>query len=148
MAQVRRAERGDVPQLIPLMLAYIVDFYRQPTPPDEDLRNLIDVLLERREGLQLVADEDGTLVGFATLYFTRNSLQPGRLVVMNDLYVTEDARGTGVAALLFEACREESRRLGATEMSWETAPDNHRAQAFYAKMGGRREDWLVYAIAP
>jgi GNAT superfamily N-acetyltransferase len=148
MAEVRRAERDDVPQLTALMLAYIVDFYRQPTPPEDDLRELIDVLLEGREGLQLVADDDGTLVGFATLYFTRSTLRPGRRVVMNDLYVAEAARGSGVAGQLFEASREESRRLGANEMNWETAPDNHRAQAFYAKMGGRREEWLVYAIEP
>jgi RimJ/RimL family protein N-acetyltransferase len=33
-------------------------------------------------------------------------------------------------------------------MNWETAPDNHRAQRFYEKVGGRRGDWLVYAIEP
>jgi GNAT superfamily N-acetyltransferase len=148
MAEVRRAERGDVPQLIPLMLAYIVDFYRQPTPPEEDLRALIDVLLERKDGLQLVAEHDGTLIGFATLYFTWSTLRPGRRTVMNDLYVAEGSRGTDAATRLFEACREESRLLGANEMNWETAPDNRRAQAFYAKVGGRREEWLTYAIAP
>ena len=148
MATVRRAEREDVPQLIPLMLAYIVDFYRQPSPPDEDLRALIDVLLERREGMQLVADEGGTLVGFATLYFTRSTLRPGRRVVMNDLFVAEPARGSGVAEALFQACVEETRALGANEMNWETAPDNHRAQRFYDRMGGRREDWVVYSLTP
>ena len=67
---------------------------------------------------------------------------------MNDLYVAGDRRGSSVAADLFAGCIEESRRLGANEMNWETAPDNHRAQRFYEKVGGLREDWLVYTIDP
>jgi hypothetical protein len=31
-------------------------------------------------------------------------------------------------------------------MEWQTAEDNHRAQAFYAKMGGTRHTWVSYSI--
>ncbi|MGH2662826.1 MAG: GNAT family N-acetyltransferase [Actinomycetota bacterium] len=143
---VRRAERGDVEQLTRLMLLYIVDFYRHPEPPPERLRTLIDVLFEGTEGLQLVAEEDGNLVGFATLYFTWSTLNAARIAVMNDLYVMEAARGTGIARPLFEACRAEARDRGCAEMTWETAADNHRAQRFYEKMGGRRGSWVTYSI--
>jgi ribosomal protein S18 acetylase RimI-like enzyme len=143
---VRPAERNDVERLVPLMLLYIVDFYRQPRPADEDLRRLIDVCLEGKEGLQFVAERDGELVGFATLYFTWGTLAAAPQAVMNDLYVAEDARGTNVARDLFDACVRESARRGCREMVWETASDNHRAQRFYAKMGGQRGDWVSYSI--
>ncbi|HEX2024781.1 MAG TPA: GNAT family N-acetyltransferase [Actinomycetota bacterium] len=146
MAVVRRAEARDVPQLAPLMLEYIVDFYRQPRPSDGDLHALIDVLLKRDEGVQFVAEDDGRLTGFATLYFTWGTLVAAREAVMYDLYIVQEARGSGVARDLFEACVEESRRRGCKEMVWETAPDNHRAQRFYEKMGATRGPWVTYSI--
>jgi ribosomal protein S18 acetylase RimI-like enzyme len=145
VAVVRRAEARDVPELAPLMLEYIVGFYRQPRPSDEDLHALIDVLLKGEEGVQFVAEEDGRLAGFATLYFTWGTLVAAREAVMYDLYVVEDARGSGVAQDLFQACVEESRRRGCKEMVWETAPDNRRAQRFYDKMGAIRGPWITYS---
>ena len=145
-ATVRRAERRDVDGLAPLMLEYIVGFYRQPRPADQDLRALIDVCLEGREGVQFVAERDGKLVGFATLYFTWGTLAAAREAVMNDLYLVESARGSGLAEELFLVCTEESRRRGCAEMVWETASDNARAQRFYDKMGSTRGRWVSYSI--
>ena len=146
VAIVRLAERADVPRLRELMLAYIVDFYGRPAPDEDDLASLIEMLLEGREGVQLVAEDDGDPVGFATLYFTWRTLRPGRTAIMNDLFVEEGARGTGVAADLLEACKAEAKRRGCLSLTWETAPDNHRAQRFYERMGGMREDWVPYSV--
>ena len=145
-AMVRRAERRDVDGLVPLMLEYIVGFYRQPQPADQDLRALIDVCLEGREGVQFVAERDGELLGFATLYFTWGTLAAAREAVMNDLYLVESARGSGLAEELFRACAEESRRRGCAEMVWETASDNARAQRFYERMGSTPGPWVSYSI--
>jgi ribosomal protein S18 acetylase RimI-like enzyme len=143
---IRRAEQRDVPQLTPLMVEYIVDFYGRSRPEDEDLTRLIDVLLEGDEGTVFVAERGGELVGFATLYFTWGTLEAAREAVMYDLYVVEPARGTGVAADLFRASTAESRRRGCAAMVWETAPDNLRAQRFYEKMGSERGPWVTYSI--
>lgn len=145
-ALVRRAERGDVDRLAPLILEYVVGFYRQPRPPDQELDALIDLLLEGREGTSFVAERDDELLGFVTLYFTWNTLLAARIAIMHDLYVIEPARGSGVAVDLFQACVEEGRRRGCREMNWETAPDNRRAQRFYQKVGGLREEWVPYSI--
>jgi ribosomal protein S18 acetylase RimI-like enzyme len=145
---VRRAERRDLPRLAELMHEYVVDFYRQPEPDPRAMDRLREAMLEGKEGVQLVAEADGDLVGFATIYFSRTTFTGDRIGIMNDLYVVESHRGTPVATALFEACRAECRSRGLTEMTWETAPDNHRAQRFYEKVGGRREDWLVYSIEP
>jgi GNAT superfamily N-acetyltransferase len=143
---VRKAAREDVEALAPLVLEYVVGFYRQPRPSDDDLTALIDLLLEDEVGASFVAERDGSLVGFANLYFSWNTLRAGRIAIMHDLYVVEPARATGVAGQLFRACSEESARRGCVEMSWETAPDNVRAQRFYDRMGGRRGEWVTYSI--
>jgi GNAT superfamily N-acetyltransferase len=43
--------------------------------------------------------------------------------------VAAEARGTGVAEGLIAACLERCRDRGATRLVWQTAVDNHRAQA-------------------
>jgi GNAT superfamily N-acetyltransferase len=66
--------------------------------------------------------------------------------VMNDLFVVEDARGTGVAEALIAECLGLCRERGAAELEWRTAKDNLRAQAVYDRVGGRRSEWLDYSL--
>ncbi len=66
---IRRANAGDLNDLLGLMRAYC-DFYKA-SPADVDLLALARALLDdpRREGVQLIArDADGRAVGFATVY--------------------------------------------------------------------------------
>jgi GNAT superfamily N-acetyltransferase len=139
---------ADLPELLPLLRAYC-DFY-EVTPGDAALLELSEALLAdpRREGLQLLArDQDGRAVGFATLYWTWQTLSAARVGVMNDLYVAPEARGSGVAGALIDACRERCRKHGATELIWQTATDNARAQALYDRIGATRDDrWLDYSL--
>lgn len=144
-AMVRRSAESDTDALLPLVEAYVVDFYGRPHPGEDKLRELITNLARGEGGVQFVADSGGGLVGFATLFFTLSTLEAAPVAIMNDLYVVEDARGSSVASDLFLACRAESKARGCAYMTWETASDNHRAQAFYARMGGVRENWLTYS---
>jgi hypothetical protein len=86
----------DLPELLPLVRAYC-DFY-QATPSDRELLELSRALLAdpRRDGLQLLARDDiGRAVGFATLYWSWQTLVAARVGVMNDLFVAAEARGMG-----------------------------------------------------
>jgi GNAT superfamily N-acetyltransferase len=137
---------ADLPELLPLVRAYC-DFY-QVTPNDRALLELSQALLAdpEREGLQLLARDDaGGVVGFATLFWTWQTLSAARVGVMNDLFVAAEARGSGVADVLIAACLERCREHGATQLVWQTARDNRRAQAVYERIGATREDrWLDY----
>jgi GNAT superfamily N-acetyltransferase len=138
---------GDLADLLPLMEAYCA-FY-EAAPGRDALEALARALLDdpEHEGTQVIArDADGRAVGFATLYWTWSTSQARRLAIMNDLFVTPDARGTGVAELLMRVCAKRSRAQGASVMEWATAPDNHRAQALYDRFGGVRESWVTYAL--
>lgn len=146
---VREAALHDFSQLKALMVAYIVDFYQFRQPEDDKLDGLIHHLLEHKDGIQFVAEtEEGTLTGFATLYFTFSTLRAAKVAVMNDLYVVEAERGSGAAAKLYAACKGYAARNGYGNLSWVTAKDNLRAQAFYDKMGGERCDWITYSVNP
>jgi GNAT superfamily N-acetyltransferase len=138
---------ADLEELLPLLRGYC-DFY-EASPSDEALLALSRALIAdpEREGLQLIARQpDGAAVGFATLYWTWQTLSAARLGVMNDLFVGEEARGTGLADRLIAACRERCATHGARELAWQTAKDNHRAQKVYDRIGGRKSEWLDYSL--
>ncbi|HTM01508.1 MAG TPA: GNAT family N-acetyltransferase, partial [Candidatus Omnitrophota bacterium] len=58
-----------------------------------------------------------------------------RLWVLNDLYVTEAARGLGVGRALMEAAREHAVKTGAKRLTLETMDDNRKAWALYESLG-------------
>src|SRR5215218_8267221 len=141
----------DLPLLLPMMRAYC-DFY-EVEPRDDRLVALCRALIDDpQEGAQLLArrvEPDGGVgdpVGFATVFWTWQTLDAGRVGVMNDLFVVDDARGSGVGQRLIEACRGLCRKRGAQKLVWETAPDNHTAQRLYDGIGAAKSSWLAYEI--
>lgn len=145
---IRRVTPADVEEVLGLMRAYC-DFY-EVAPNDDDLRTIIAALNDdpRHEGVQLMArDLTGTAVGFATIYWSWSTTEACRIGVMNDLFVSEPARGHGLAEQLIEACRAECIERGARRLTWQTAPDNLRAQAVYGRVGATREQWVDYWLS-
>jgi GNAT superfamily N-acetyltransferase len=142
------AER-DLEELLPLLRAYC-DFYAA-SPSERALRELSRTLIAdpEREGVQLLARSDGThaAVGFATVFWSWDTTEAGRIGIMHDLYVAPEARGCGLADQLIEACLARCSAHGASRLEWQTAPDNIRAQSVYDRAGGVREPWLLYTAA-
>jgi GNAT superfamily N-acetyltransferase len=144
---VARVSEADLEDLLPLMRGYS-DFY-EVDPPDERLLWLSRELLANPEhdGIQLIArDDDGRAIGFATIYWMFSTSQAARIAIMNDLFVSSDARGRGVADALIGACADAARERGAVELAWQTAKDNLRAQKVYERVGAERAEWLDYSL--
>lgn len=146
-AQIEAVAEQDLGDLLPLMRGYC-DFY-EVSPPDEQLLAMSRALIAdpEREGVQLIArDAGGAAVGFATIFWSWQTLDAGRIGVMNDLFVEPDARGGGLGAALIEACARRARAHGARVLVWETALDNVRAQKVYAATGAKPSRWLTYEL--
>ena len=97
--------------------------------------------------MQLLARRGGEAVAFATIYWSWATTIASRIGVMNDLFVTAAARGSGAAEQLIQACVDECRRHGAAELTWQTAPDNERAQRVYDRVGATRSQWVDYSLS-
>jgi GNAT superfamily N-acetyltransferase len=138
------SNESQVQRLLPLMRQYC-EFYRV-APPDESLLSMARALVAdpRHEGMQLLATDGRTDVGFATLFWSWETTISSRIGVMNDLYVIAAARGRGVSSALIDACLQRCREHGASRMVWQTEADNHHAQAVYDHIGGTRERMVDY----
>jgi GNAT superfamily N-acetyltransferase len=146
VTEISRITERDLDALLPLMRGYC-DFY-EVNPSDEALLKLSRALIAdpEREGMQLLARSDGAAVGFATIYWSWATTIASRIGIMNDLFVSPAARGTGAAEALIQACVDECRRHGAVELTWQTAKDNERAQRLYDRIGGKRAEWVDYSL--
>lgn len=143
---VRNVEASDATRLADLMHKYIVGFYNNPWPGDDQIAELIQTLLEKEEGIQFVAEKDGELVGFATIYFSRSTMKVQKITVMNDFFVLEPYRDTKVESLLFMACQKYTQDMGFSHMTWITSAENERAQQFFHQAGAVQGNWLTYSI--
>ena len=94
----------------------------------------------------LGARDGGELLGYACLYWHFSSTRAVETVLMNDLFVSEAARGQGVGRALIEASAAVARERGAAHLEWSTAPDNLTAQRLYDSTGAERSEWVEYEL--
>jgi ribosomal protein S18 acetylase RimI-like enzyme len=143
---IRQATVDDVEQLVPLF-----DAYRQFYGRTSDVAAAQTFLLARfsnRESTLFIAHEGDTASGFAQLYPSFSSVSLARIFILNDLFVQEQARRTGVASSLLSAAASFAVSLGAVRLSLSTALTNDAAQALYRSAGWNRDQqFSVYHLA-
>ena len=89
-----------------------------------------------------VAELNGTVVGLA-LYFEHYSTWTGRCIHLEDLYVQEAHRKTGVGGQLFHAVVQEASKRGVRRMQWQVLDWNAPAIAFYNKLNANLDgEWI------
>lgn len=104
--------------------------------PDESRhRARYEQYLARDDALALVAEHDGTIVGFVDVEFRQrlNFLQPQAWVP--DLVVAEAARGTGAGRALLEEVERRAIERDSWGMALESANWRESSHAFYGHLG-------------
>ena len=146
---VRPVAAGELPELLALIAAY-QRFYAVAEPDEERNTAFFARFLAPSEAGMLLGAFDGEAVpaaqGFACLYWTFSSVSASDVVLLNDLYVRPECRGSGVGEALIAAARALARDRGAAYLRWYTAPDNRQAQRLYERVGARRSAWLEYEL--
>ncbi len=91
------------------------------------------------------AEEDGIINGFA-LYYIRYSTWKGQKMYLEDIIVTEAARGKGLGALLMDALITEAKEKGFKGITWQVLEWNEPALNFYRKYNTRFDGEWVNAM--
>ena len=89
-----------------------------------------------------VAEEDGFIQGFA-LYYIRFSTWKGQRMYLEDLIVTEAARGNGLGAKLMDTLVTEAKEKQLNAITWQVLEWNEPAINFYRKFNaGFDPEWV------
>jgi GNAT superfamily N-acetyltransferase len=145
--QIRRAKKEDCARILDL----VKELARYEKAPNE-----VTVTLEHFEqsgfGYKpvwwaFVAEVDGVIQGFA-LYYIRFSTWKGQRMYLEDFYVTEDMRRTGLGKLLFERLIKEAQRKKFNGIQWQVLEWNEPAINFYKKYNAVFDpEWYNCAIS-
>jgi GNAT superfamily N-acetyltransferase len=115
-------------------VAPLFDEYRAFYKAAPDQAGAREFLFDRwrlGESVLFIAFVGGEPHGFVQLYPIFTSVEMRRLWLLNDLFVRETARGTGVGRALMRRAEEYARETGAAGLTLSTATDNITAKALY-----------------
>lgn len=132
MATIRAAQAADCPAMLELIRELAI-YERQPDAVTVSMEEFVDSGFgERPVWGAFVAERDGRIIGLA-LYYIRYSTWKGRRLYLEDLIVTEEARGTGIGKLLLDSTVAYAQEKGYSGMMWQVLDWNAPAIEFYKK---------------
>ncbi len=133
---IRRATVDDWPQVA----ALLVELGRDVSPSAASNPSFVIRFgghLALRESRTLVAEVPaGDVIGFLDMEFRQRLGHPRPQAWVNDLVVTESARGKGIGSSLLAEAETLARKRGCFRMSLETSAWREATHRFY-----RREGW-------
>jgi GNAT superfamily N-acetyltransferase len=143
MPEVRVAQLSDGERVAALMAAFR-DHIERDWPTDEQIRATVDELLRDPNTEYLLADD-----GVCQLRYRLSVWTAVEDCWLEDLYVSDGARGTGVGRALIEAAFERARERGCARVQLDVdeantrAIDVYRAAGFGTEPGARGRTMLV-----
>lgn len=146
-ADIRRAQPGDVAELVGLMRDHAE--YERAAPPPADLAERLPRVLfgETSRVVAFVAEQSGRLLGYATCSTEISTWEAAEFLHLDCLYLSGDSRGAGTGRLLVDAVIDEARDRGLGELRWQTPEWNVDAQRFYNRLGATSVTKRSYSLA-
>jgi ribosomal protein S18 acetylase RimI-like enzyme len=136
MSEVWVAVEEDAARVASLMSAFR-DHIGRDWPTDEQVRATVDSLLRDPATEFLLAAPDGrdAPAGVCQLRYRLSVWTASDDCWLEDLYVTDEARGTGLGRALIESAFERARARGCGRIQLDVAEDNTRAIDVYRQAG-------------
>jgi GNAT superfamily N-acetyltransferase len=100
--------------------------------PDVAIARLRGAMADDRSAI-LVADDNDTLVGFATVYLEFVSVRFGQRAWVEDLAVAPHRRSNGIGKALLDAAKTWARDRGAARLELESGSARLDAHRFYER---------------
>jgi GNAT superfamily N-acetyltransferase len=95
----------------------------------------------------LVAEDDGTVVGFALWFLNFSTWEGVHGIYLEDLYVRPEHRGTGLGRALLTSLAAIALARGYARVEWSVLDWNAPSIDFYRRLGAMpMQEWTVFRL--
>ena len=129
------AEAEDVARLI----AEFGKWWGKNVVPEAEVRASVERIMGGDDGEYLLGAVDGAPVGVCQLRFRWSVWKSAEDCWLEDLFVREEARRSGLGHALVEAALERARERGCKRIELDVNEDNSAARALYEACGFQTE---------
>ena len=133
--RIRRAQEADVPAVVTLVreLAEYEHLAHECVMTDNELRTALFAPHPALFGH--VAEVDGEVVGFTLWFLSFSTFRGTHGIYLEDLFVRQDHRGSGLGRALLTELAEECVRHGYARLEWSVLDWNEPSIGFYKSLG-------------
>ena len=142
--KIRKIEEKDKS----IYLEMAQDFYASPAVLSNVPReNLVSSFEEFTSGTPFgdafIFEEDGNILGYGVLAYTYSQEAGGKVVWLEEIYVKEAFRGSGIGSAFIDFVLES---IPAKRYRLETEPENEKAAALYRRKGFEFFEYVNYKL--
>jgi ribosomal protein S18 acetylase RimI-like enzyme len=130
-----RVATPDDAEVVARLLCDFRDHERRHWPPDENMRAAVERLIGRDDGEYLLGGDPP--MGIVQLRYRYGVWWDAEDCCVEDVFVREEARGTGLGRALVALAIERARERGCRRLELDTGEDNAPAQSLYRSLGFR-----------
>lgn len=130
------------------LAAMISDFnVEEGSPGRIDARGVGELCFEQQAVYQaIVADDHGSLVGYALVMRYFDTEPCAWCSYMQDLFVVSDRRSEGIGRRLLAAVARHAVEQKHHDLFWHVRDHNRRGRLFYAAIGGKEQTPLPVTL--
>jgi GNAT superfamily N-acetyltransferase len=139
---IRQAAIQDLSKLVPIFDDYREYFGQQKDPAAVD--QFLFEKFEHLESVIFIAQLEDEVVGFAQLYPVFSSLTLQRVWLLNDFFIAEEFRGSGVGTQLFARVKEYTLLTRSKGIEVSVEHTNKKAWAFWENQGFKMDEEFRY----
>ena len=143
--KIRKAKKTDWDKIINLIIE-LARFEKLPPPVAASKKKLkTDAFGKKPLFNILVAQKSKEIVGYAFYFFTYSSFLAKKTLYLEDIFISESMRRSGVGKLFFKELIKISKKEKCGRMEWCVLDWNKKAIDFYNKLGAKPlNDWIYY----
>ena len=146
MTIIRPAGPRDVATIL-RFVRELAAFEREPDAVEATEETLAHALFDERAAEAVIAERDGAPVGFALFFHNFSTWTGKKGLYLEDLYVTPEARGTGVGRQLLKHLAAVAVERDCARFEWAVLDWNQPAIDFYTSQGAEMmADWRIERV--
>lgn len=140
--EIRAVDQDDFDRWLPLWLGY-QRFYEVEIPQSAGLKTWARFLDPFEPVHAALAFVDGRASGLVQWIYHRSTWTIEDYCYLQDLFVADNARGSGVGRGLIEHVAEDAKSRGSSRVYWSTRESNRNAMQLYDRVA-ERSDFVQY----